>query len=169
MRLTLCLAALAASVATASPALAQSASAAGQAQGTVLQSLTLTNVEDLDFGVVAPDANDPGTVSINANTGVRSTSGGVVALPGSFSRAQFIGYGSQGQEVQLTLNQPAGGVLTSGANSIGALLGLDSGGATRVIGAGGSFTVYVGGTFNIAANQANGFYSAQFDLTADYQ
>ncbi|HXH53421.1 MAG TPA: DUF4402 domain-containing protein [Sphingomicrobium sp.] len=170
MRLTLCLAALAASVATASPALAQSATAAGEARGTILQSLTLTKTADLDFGTVAPDVNDPGSVSVNANTGVRSTSGGVVALPGPFGRARFEGYGEAGQLVQLTLNQPAGGVLTNGGNSITAVLNLDASGATmRTIGVAGNFVVHVGGDFGIGANQPNGLYAAQFDLTADYQ
>ena len=40
---------------------------------------------------------------------------------------------------------------------------------SRTIGGTGSFTVYVGGDFQIAANQANGLYAANFDLTADYQ
>jgi len=29
--------------------------------------------------------------------------------------------------------------------------------------------VFVGGTFDIAASQANGLYAADFDLTAEYQ
>jgi len=40
---------------------------------------------------------------------------------------------------------------------------------TRTIPAGGVFQVGVGGDFAIAANQAPALYSANFDLTADYQ
>ena len=169
MRKFISLAALAAAVVPVAPAFAQQANATAQARGVVLQSLTLINRADLDFGTVAPDALLPGTVTVNADTGARTTGGAVVALPGAFSRAQFDGAGTAGNQVQLTLNQPAGGVIVNGANTVGAVLNMDSGGATRTIPVGGVFTVYVGGVFTIAANQPSGLYSAQFDLTADYQ
>ncbi|MEO7634554.1 MAG: DUF4402 domain-containing protein [Sphingomicrobium sp.] len=171
MRLTLALAALAATVVTASPAFAAAAKATetAEARGVVLQSLTLTKVDDLDFGTVAGSALLSGTVSIDADSGARSFTGGVVGLPGTFQPAKFSGLGEADQIVQLTLGQPAAGVLSSGSNNIPALLALDAGGVTRTIGTTGEFTVYVGGDFDIAANQANGLYSAQFDLTADYQ
>jgi hypothetical protein len=171
MRFTLCLAAAAASFAVATPAFAQQATATADAKGIVLQSLTLNRITDLDFGTVAPDALNPGTVSIDADTGARATGGAVVALPGAFSRARFDGRGTAANTVALTLSQPAGGVIcdTGCANTVGAVLNLDSGGATRTIPAGGLFSVYVGGVFTIAGNQASGLYSAQFDLTADYQ
>jgi hypothetical protein len=169
MRYTLLVAALAATVAT--PALAQQAPASANAKGTVLQSLTLVKQTDLDFGTVAPDLNNPGQVVVDADSNVRTTSGSVVALPGAFSRAQFDGNGTAGKTVQITLNQPAGGVILNGTNSINAALALDSlsGGGPRTIPAGGVFSVYVGGTFDIAANQASGVYTAQFDVTANYQ
>lgn len=169
MRLTITLAALAASVVAAAPAAAQQATATAEARGVVLQSLSLNRISDLDFGTVAGDALLPGSVSIDADTGARGVGGAVVALPGAFSRGQFDGYGSPNQTVQLTLTQPAGGVLANGANTLGALLSLDAGGNTRTIGVTGVFTAYVGGNFSIAANQAAGLYTAQFDLTADYQ
>jgi hypothetical protein len=40
---------------------------------------------------------------------------------------------------------------------------------TRTINGSGSFTIGVGGNFAIAANQANGVYSAPFIVTAQYQ
>ena len=46
---------------------------------------------------------------------------------------------------------------------------LNSAGSPRTADNAGGFTVYVGGTFNIAANQPAGVYSAQFQLTATYQ
>ena len=168
MRLSLGIAALAATFAAASPAFAQAYTETAEARGTILQSLTLTRQTDLDFGVVAADALLPGSVSIDADSGARSGTN-VSLLPGVFSRARFDGYGANGQIVDLTLTQPAGGVIVNGANSIPALLSLDSGGASRTIGGTGIFTVYVGGDFTIAANQANGLYTAQFDLTAEYQ
>jgi hypothetical protein len=169
MRYTLLVAALAATVAT--PALAQQAPATANAKGTVLQSLTLVKQTDLDFGTVAPDLNNPGQVVVDADTGVRTTTGSVVALPGAFTRGQFDGSGTAGKTVQITLGQPAGGVIVNGGNSIAAALTLDSASAapTRTIPVGGVYSVYVGGTFDIAANQASGVYTAQFDVTATYQ
>lgn len=169
MRFSVLLAAAAATLVAATPAAAQQAQATATAKGIVLQSLTLVRTSDLDFGTVAPDVNNPGTVSIDPNSGARSTGGAVVALPGPFSRASFDGAGTAGRTVQLTLNQPAGGVISSGTNTVGAVLSLDAGGATRTIPVGGTFTINVGGVFSIAANQPSGLYSAQFDLTADYQ
>ena len=138
-------------------------------EGRRSQSLTLNWISDLDFGTVAGDTLNPGTVSIDADTGARTTTGAVVALPSTFGRAQFDGFASPNQSVQLTLNQPAGGVIINGANSVGAVLDLDAGGVNRTTSSTGAFSVFVGGDFSIAANQAAGLYSAQFDLTADYQ
>lgn len=174
MRLTLCLAALAASVATATPAFAQvvSASANAEARGVVLQPLTLTRVDDLDFGTVISTAA-AGTVVIDADDGSRTVTGGVLAVPSyPGGRGLFTGNGSAGQNVNLTLNAP--GVLVSTTNPLDLVtvnsMYLDSGNSlVRTIGASTVFNVGVGGDFGIAANQPNGLYTAQFDLTADYQ
>ena len=81
------------------------------------------------------------------------------------------GNGAVAQTVQLSYTQPA--FLVSTTNPLDLVtvnsMSLDSGGATRVIGASGSFSAFVGGDFGIAANQPNGTYSALFQLTADYQ
>ncbi len=169
MRFNFYLAAVAATLVAATPAVAQQRSATAEARGVVLQPLTLTKVWDLDFGTVA-GSNVAGGVTVDANSGVRTASGGVVAAPSTFSRGRFDGLGQAGQTVGLSLTPPTGNVLVSGSNTVAVnSLSLDSGGATRVIGSGGSFTVYVGGDFGIAANQPNGTYSALFSLTADYQ
>jgi hypothetical protein len=173
MRLNICLAALAASVAVASPAFAQSvtASATAEARGLVLQPLTLTRVDDLDFGTVIASAV-AGQVTINEDTGARSVSGGVLGVPTApGQRGLFAGAGTAGQQVDLTLTPPAGNILVSGANflTVSSMV-LDNGNSTtRTIDVTGAFQVGVGGTFNIAASQPNGLYAADFDLTAEYQ
>ena len=171
MRLNVCLAALAATLVAATPALAQAVqrTAPAEARGTVLSPISLQNTAPLDFGTVAA-TNAAGTVSVDADTGVRSKTLGVVLVPSAFSRAKFDGIGQANQSITLTLAQPVGNVLNSGGNSVGATLSLDQGGLTsRPLGTSGAFTVYVGGTFDIAANQPNGLYTAPFTLTADYQ
>jgi hypothetical protein len=171
MRFTVSLAALAATLAVATPAVAQQASATAEARGTVLSPLTLTKVTDLDFGTVAGSAA-AGTVAVNATSGIRSVTGGVTAVPSTFSRAEFTGLAQAATTVQLSLVPPTGNQLYSGTNFINIVagsMGFDSAGTTRVVPAGGSFTAYVGASFDIAANQANGTYSALFQVTADYQ
>lgn len=175
MRLKIIFAALAATTAFASPAFAQvvTASATAEARGLVLQPLTLTRVDDLDFGTVIASAV-AGSVSIDADTGGRSVAGGVSGVPTApGNRALFAGAGTAGQLVDLTLSPPAGNVLVSGANSLTVTsMDLDLGGGltqTRTIDATGAFFVGVGGAFAIAASQPNGLYAANFDLTANYQ
>jgi len=174
MRNIIRLAALAATFASATPAFAQavSASANAEARGVVLQPLTLTKEDDLDFGTVISTAA-LGTVVIDADDGSRAVTGGVLAVPSyPGGRALFTGNGTAGQDVNLTLNAP--GLLVSTTNPLDTVtvnsMVLDSGNSlVRTIGATTIFQVGVGGDFAIAANQPNGLYTAQFDLTADYQ
>ena len=82
------------------------------------------------------------------------------------------GAGTSGQDVILTLNAPS--LLISQSNPLDTItvnsMVLDSGNSTtRTIGVTGIFNVGVGGNFAIGANQAPALYSANFDLTADYQ
>lgn len=172
MRLNICLAALAATVAIASPAAAQvSASDTAEARGLVLQPLTLTRVQDLDFGTVLASATAD-TVTVDPDTGLRSLggSGGVTLVatnPGD--RGLFTGAGTPAVVVGITVTPPVGNVVVSGANSIPVALVLDqSNSLSRTIGATGTFDVGVGGTFSIAANQPNGLYTADFAVTAQY-
>ena len=136
----------------------------------MLQPLTLSRIADLDFGTVAGSAV-AGSVTVNSDTGIRTQGGGVTLVPSSPTRARFDGYGQPNQSVQLTLNPPVGNVLLSGTNTVSVVsMTLDNANATsRTTDVNGNFTVYVGGSFGIAANQPNGLYAANFDLTADYQ
>ena len=172
MRLTLCIAALAATTVAASPALAQAASATAEARGVVVQPLSLAKTADLDFGTVVGSAV-AGTVDIDPDTGARATTGGVTGVPSyPGGRGTFQGAGTAGQDVILTLNAPT--LLISQSNPLDTItvnsMTLDSGNSTtRTIGLTGIFDVGVGGNFGIAANQPAALYSANFDLTADYQ
>lgn len=179
MRSKLTLAALAATAAFASPAMAQTVSTAtAEARGTILQPLTLTQVQDLDFGTVLSSAT-AGTVTIDANTGARSVSGGVTGIALDLGqRAEFAGVGTNGQLVEITLTPPAGNILNrvgGGATILVNTWDLDGGAAndtfqTRTISdVNGAFLVGVGAQFAVAASQMNGLYTANFDVTAEYQ
>ena len=185
MRFTVSLAALAATLAIATPAMAQQATvtATGNpvAKGVVVLPLTLSKTADLDFGTVIASTTVAGTVTISADDGSRAVTGGVIGVPNyPGARALFQGAGTASQTVLLTLQAPA--VLTNGGNSITVnSMFFDSAGAsapnavtgdletTRTINATGAFEIGVGGDFAIAANQPNGLYSAPFIVTAEYQ
>jgi hypothetical protein len=176
MRFNVCLAALAATL-VASPAFAAptaSDTATANAKGVVLQAHQLIKNTDLDFGVVTVDSATAGTVTISADsTGSRTATGGVTPLPSTYQAASFDGLAAPAETVALTITPPAGNVLISATNVNDHVavnsLDLDSAGASRVADSTGAFTVYVGGTFGLIANQPAGVYSAQFQLTADYQ
>ena len=175
MRFSLYLAAAAATLAVATPAAAQqagTASAQAWAKGTIVQPVTLIWQQDLDFGTIVSTAAS-GNVTINADTGARTSTGGAVqvaSFPGD--RGLFQGTGAANQTVQLVLTAPGTLVSTTTPTDLITVssMSLDNGNATsRVIGPSGTFLVGVGGTFVIAANQPAGLYRSRFDLTAVYQ
>ena len=176
MRFHVCLAALAASAAVASPALAQQAfpsdDETATARGVVLQQHSLRNQTNLDFGIVTTDGLSSGTVTIAANAaGSRAATGGVTLLPSSSSSARFDGLGAPLETVVLTLTPPVGGVLQDAAGDQITVnsMSVDAAGLTRTTSSTGNFTVYVGGDFGLSATQEAGVYSADFHLTAEYQ
>jgi hypothetical protein len=176
MRLTICLAALAATL-TASPAFAQAFptdTATGTARGVVLQQHSLVNNGALDFGIVTTDGTNTGTVVIEASAaGTRTTggNGGVLLLPGPSRSARFDGLAAPLETVVLTLTPPVGNVLQDAAGDTITVnsMSVDSNGLTRTADNNGNFIVYVGGDFGLTAIQASGVYSADFHLTAEYQ
>lgn len=131
--------------------------------------LTLTKVQDLHFGSVVPSSS-PGTVTIDAATGARSSSPEVTLVPSDVGqRGYFAGAGSVGQQVIMALTPAT--VLTNGVT--GDTLNVQSmsldGPNTRTIAADQTFYVGVGGVIEVGADQPDGIYSSTYDLTADYQ
>ncbi len=153
-----------------SPGLAQvAATNPPQARGLILRPLTLTRIQNLDFGTLIPSATS-GSVSINATTGARTTFGGVTGLPSAMPRqARFGGAGTPGQQVLVMVVPPA--VLTNSVtgDTIDVLAMPLDGSPVRTISAERTFFVGVGGVISIAANQPDGVYSAEFEVIAQYQ
>ena len=176
MRFHVYFAALAASVAVTSPAVAQQAfpsdDAQATARGVVLQQHSLLNQTNLDFGIVTTDGISAGTVTIASTAaGARASTGGVTLLPSTSSSARFDGLAAPLETVVLTLTPPVGNVLQDAAGdqvTVNAM-SVDAAGLTRTANASGNFTVYVGGDFGLTANQPAGVYSADFNLNAEYQ
>jgi hypothetical protein len=127
----------------------------------------------LNFGTVLASAV-AGTVTIDADTGARSFTGGVTGIALDLgNRGLFDGLGTENQQVEITLNPVA--VLTGPGPDITVVsMELDSCAClieTRTIpvGGGGAFQVGVGGEFAIAASQTNGLYTGNYSVTAEYQ
>ena len=160
-----------AGLAIAAPAVAAPVSAPVPPQGRALLliPLTLTKVQDIHFGSIVPSTTTAGFVSINATTGARTGSAGLTLMPTDVGqRGQFAGAGTPSQQVIMALTPPT--ELTNPAGDTIPVLAMNlDGPTTRTIAANSSFFVGVGGVIFIAANQADGLYSADYDLTADYQ
>lgn len=155
------------------PAAAQQAQ--GQASALVLEPMSLTNVEQLDFGSIIPSATI-GYVVIDPG-GAVTTSGGVIAAAGGARPARFAGQGSANRVViktgsnQIFLTGP-GAAMRVDDFEIGALTGLSqigNGNNYRITGANGIVGFAVGGRLQVNANQAEGDYSGSFSVTFNYQ
>lgn len=135
----------------------------------ILIPLTLTKIDDLDFGSVVTSATS-GMVAINASTGARTIAGGLTGLPGDVGkRAYFGGGGSPNQDVIINLTTPA--VLTSAAGDTLPVLALTLDGPTvrKIDPVTRTFFFGVGGVIMVNANQPEGIYTSEFDVTVDYQ
>ena len=172
IRKLICAAALAAAaVLGAGPAAAQAVPALNNSDGRalILVPLTLTKIDDLDFGGVIPSPL-PGTVTVNATTGARSFAGGVTGIASDAgNRAYFGGAGSPNQLVIVAVSPPVA-LTTAGGDTIPVLGMTYDGPPFRTIApVTRAFFVGVGGTLQIAADQPEGEYSAEFWMTAIYQ
>jgi len=135
----------------------------------VLVPLTLTKIEDLDFGSIIRSSSS-GTVTINPSTGARSVAGGVTEVtsdPGN--RAYFAGAGTPNQQVILAISPPVALVSTGGDTIPVMGLTLDGPPIRTIDPVTRAFFVGVGGTIQVAADQPEGDYNADFWLTAIYQ
>lgn len=153
----------------AAPAAAAPVAASPNADGRalILVPLTLTKVADLDFGTVVSSAT-AGTVTIDEATGARTVAGGVTAVASDAgNRAQFAGAGTPSQLVDISISTVPASLSDGLGNSIPVALTLE---ATQVtIDATRAFTVGVGGTIDVGADQPDGDYNAPFEVTANYQ
>lgn len=151
--------------ATSVPAHAQSQS--GTAVSTVLNSLSVANTTDLDFGTLVAGTT-AGTVTIAPASGARTTTGGVAAAGGSPGAATFVATGVINRLYLITLPSVAT-VLTNGTGGTMTVTNFahDAGFLPRFL-SGPVATIHVGGRLNVGANQADGNYSGTFNLTVIY-
>jgi len=160
--------ALAAILLGAAPALAAD-SESMTSNALILKPLILTKQSDLSFGTIIPSgAGD--LVTINADTGARtSATAGLIASDPGF-RARFASSGLDNQFVVLQLSPP--GDLVNGAGDLLAVtrLDLDQGNnpLRTLTPASQVFFVGIGGQVFIRSDQEDGTYAGTFSLTANY-
>lgn len=135
----------------------------------ILKPLTLLNTDDLDFGVLFPSAT-AGTATLDAVTGVVTTTGGVLAGPQPTSPAAFIGAGTRQRPVILRVpTSPITLTRVGGTETMTVSNFTLDGPQVRHITPFEAFEFQVGGRLSVGANQAGGTYVGTFDVTAQYQ
>jgi hypothetical protein len=149
----------------ASPA--HAATGPGSGRATILNATEVLNIESLDFGDLATGTT-AGTVTVNATTDARTTTGGVTAMGGSPHAAIFMAAGTPNRiyivqipNAAITLSNGAGGSMTVSNWTT-------NGPTARRFDATGVATVRVGARLNMGANQADGTYSGTFNVRINY-
>jgi hypothetical protein len=159
--------------------------AAQQAQalvgGEILDSATLTNDADMDFGTIVPSAS-AGTVVMTPSAPATCTTSGGLVHSGACKAAAFSGLAffhadlraqrPNGDRIDLT--GPGGATMRLEDFSFGSAsptVSLGANGANhrfRIDATDGSYTFYVGGTLRVGAVQAPGIYTGTFDIRITY-
>ena len=147
-------------VAAANTSFAQ-ASATASASATIITPISIVKTVDMNFGNVAVSATIAGT-TVLAPAGTRTTGGaGGVTLPattGTVAAAQFTVSGQGSYTYAITL--PSSCVITDAGSHTMTVDGFTSNPATTgLLSSGGSQTLTVGATLNVAAAQASGVYT----------
>ena len=157
--------------ASAVPASAQAISPNRDANGKalILVPLTLTKIDDLDFGTLVPSAVS-GIVAIDAASGNRTVAGGVTGVPSDAGhRARFAGAGTPSQQVVVVITPPVQLTSVAGDNIPVLALTLEGSPFKTVDPTTRTFAFGVGGILLIAADQPEGVYQATFNVNANYQ
>ncbi len=169
---TLTIAATAASGMLGAPAYAADTNVTVNAA--IVRPNSLIKIDDLDFGTMVSGTTG-GTVSINAVTGARTTTGGVTPVGAGTQRAVFQGTGgilliTVSGDNSVTLVRAGGGAPNMTATLVRAAS--TSGGGIALLGStllpSGVQTYYIGGTLTVPANQLAGDYGGTFTLTVNY-
>jgi hypothetical protein len=138
---------------------------AGQAQ--LLRSLTLTKLQDMDFGDIG--VVSAGTAVIDPVTDTMTTTGGVIRIGGTPHAAQFRGVASGNSVVNIRV--PTKSVNLTRVGGTETILLNDftlDGQSKRAMAQAGVFTFKVGGTLRPSAGQVDGLYTGTFDVTIQY-
>jgi len=136
------------------------ATTSASASATIITPITIVKTVDMNFGNVAVSASLAGTVAMDPS-GVRTTGGGGgVTLPataGTVAAASFTVSGQANYTYAITL--PSTATISSSGNTMTVNGFTSSPATTGALSAGGTQTLTVGATLNVAAAQASGVYT----------
>jgi spore coat protein U-like protein len=159
--LELAIAMLAIVAATASGHGMAAAATAG-ASCIVVEPVTVTKSADLSFGTFAAGAGGSVTVSTG---GVRTVSGVIASADdGAMTAATFIVSGKQGASFSVRHGGTSALSRVAGSGTMALTTFSDLGAAN----AAGTQAIRVGGTVNVAPNQAAGKYAGDVSVTVEY-
>lgn len=162
----------------AAPAAAQSATATAtaDAKALVLRRLSFIKVQDMHLGDIIPSTTSAGTVRLYPN-GTRTATGGIVLVGNTHQPARFAGAGTNGRQVAISLSSNT--IWLTGPGTQMRLRNFEIGSTPtailsttptlfRINSPTGSFNFPVGGTLEVARNQAPGEYTGTFTITLNY-
>lgn len=160
--------ALAAILLGAAPALAAD-SEAMTSNALILKPLILTKQSDLSFGTIVPSGSGD-LVTINADTGVRTSASATLVATDPGFRARFASAGLNNAQVFLDLSPPGDLVNAAGNFLTVTNLSLDQNDQPMrlLTPASQVFFVGIGGQVFVRSNQEDGVYTGTFTLTAYY-
>jgi hypothetical protein len=174
LRLTSLAATVAALALTAAPAQAASlvsASPQAKAKVKILKALTLTQLEDLDFGTVVLSGTGAwgGEVLSVDTAGARVCGGGTnLTCSGTATAAEYNVTGSNNAVVTVTI--PASVVITNGTDNLTVTTSKSIGATVTMPNSGNAGVNFdIGGSITLASTTADGFYQGDIVVTADYQ
>lgn len=159
-----------ATLALAAPAALSRASAQATqatADATIIFPVSVTKLDDMDFGYVSVAA--AGTAVLEPNADTFATTGGVIPVGGSPHCALFVGASKDSAVVNIKVpNKPSTLTRVGGTETMTVSNFTLQGQSKRSLAKAASFTFRVGGTLNVAAGQAQGTYVGTFDVTVQY-
>lgn len=150
----------------ATPNAANAVVQTSSARAVTLKPLSIVKLRDLEFGGLIP-SGAAGTVVIDPTTDDRTVTGGVTEAGGTTQAAQFYTYGGPLQLVVVTRG-PLPTLTRAGGGSMNVTALTLNGPTIRFINNAGLLDLRVGGTLAVNANQPDGVYTGNFNITVDY-
>ena len=144
-------------------------SATSNASATIVTPIAIANTVEMNFGNVSPHPTLGGTVVLSPAGARTPTNVTLPATTGTVTAASFTVTGQANFTYSITL--PAGATtISSGGNDMTVDTWTSNPTPTGDLGAGGSQTLTVGATLNVAAAQAAGTYTlgTPFTVTVNY-
>ena len=143
---------------------AAAADADAEAGAVIVAPLQVTKAEDLYFGTIVASLTSADTVVVGTD-GSKTCGAALTCLTNDHTAAQFNVAGQVDESYTISL--PSSVTISSGANN----MTIDNFAGSQTLGTltAGADSFTVGGTLNVATNQAAGNYTGTFTVTVEYQ